>query len=88
MPRQIIDNLKPGEVVELAFNPGKRNEYCEYHVFLGILDEGEERRAAFAGIGHRGMYEWEAYRYEGRWAFGTSADRLSLYSTVVKLGSI
>lgn len=78
-----IDKLEKGTFVTLDFN----DRYQEDAVFLGIVGEGDDRRARFAqaGASHAAsangcyrMTEWEAYRYNGGWAFGTSAERLRL----------
>lgn len=74
--RRTIDTLTPGEAVRLGFV-----EYgSEPAIFIGIEGEGEERLATFeskdADNGH--TYRWQAYRYCGHWAYGTSADHLRL----------
>ena len=69
-----IDSLKPNTPVLLKFREG-----TEEATFLALIGEGDERRARF--IQHDdavGLYEWEAYRFRGRWAYGTSADTLRL----------
>lgn len=75
-----IDNLTVGAEVTLRFHGSFGNKtYDQSFVFLGIKGEGSERRAEFkyaAGTGGYGT--WEAYRYQGRWAYGSGADRLSL----------
>lgn len=84
-----IDKLTPGDFVELEFcGSGSlgNNAYDGKAVFLGIIGEGDDRTAKFAQSedSPRGfeqfvrMYEWEAYRYNGHWAYGTSAERLRL----------
>lgn len=82
-----IDTLKKGAKVTLAFYYGGKplNESAE---FLEIIGEGEQRRAKFRSVYNSPKssgesprhYEWEAYRYHKRWAYGTGADRLSLVS--------
>lgn len=58
-------------------------------LFIGIAGEGDDRRARFVsthkgednritGGDRDGFSTWEAYRYNGRWAFGASAERLSV----------
>lgn len=72
-----IDRLTPGQEVILKFHGSKSlgNEpHEETHTFLGIEGEGDERRAKFR---YNDM-EWEAYRYQGRWSYGTSAEKLSI----------
>lgn len=79
--RQRLDRIAAGSFVRLNFN----NRYEEKAVFLGVEGTGDKRRAKFLsttdpgkGIGGKGYYEWEAYRYNGGWAFGSSAERLIL----------
>lgn len=68
-----IDRLQPGAQVTLRFHGSMGNEtHDERATFQGIVGEGDDRLAQFDG--------WEAYRYRGHWAYGTSADRLSLIS--------
>lgn len=74
-----IDSLQPGTKVVLDF----AGKYTEEHVFQGIRGEGDSRVARFDGTSHLGgPYSWEAYRYNGRWAFGTSAEWLRLDKVV------
>ena len=75
-----IDNLKPGQNVILGFVGS-----AERSMFLEISGEGESRTAKFVSIdGSGAFYTWEAYRYNKRWAYGTSAQRLSLLKTFYK----
>ena len=69
-----IDSLKPNTPVLLKFFRS-----TEEATFLAIVGEGDERRARFVQHDDAiGLFEWEAYRFQGRWAYGTSAERLSL----------
>ena len=75
-----IDSLKPGTTRELQFNAefqGPGRAYREEATFLGIEGTGDERRARFDS-----GYEWEAYRYNGHWAYGSSAETLRLIREV------
>ena len=75
-----IDSLKSLSAVVLDFN----GKFTEPAVFLGIEGEGDDRRAKFAQPTEHtesGYYTWDAYRYNGKWAYGTSAERLSLVSS-------
>lgn len=74
-----IDQLRPGTVVVLGFK-----DYQDRATFLGIADEGDERRASFRELLGRSdeTFDWEAYRYQGHWAYGTSADYLRLAEVV------
>lgn len=68
-----IDSLKPNETVTLRFNGSKSlgNEpFEDSYTFLEIVGSGEDRRAMFTDL--------EAYRYKGHWAYGTSAEKLTV----------
>jgi hypothetical protein len=88
-----IDNLIPGSLVNLVFHPGigsftkKEDVTPEEAFFIKIEGAGDDRRATFVQLDYMNQpYTWQAYRYKGRWAYGTGADKLSLDS-VVELGS-
>lgn len=54
-------------------------EGVEETVLERVEGVGGERTAHFRSLGAGGVwYPWEAYRYQGRWAYGTGADRLRL----------
>lgn len=72
-----IDQLSPGQEVKLKFHGTKsfgNPAYEEVHTFLGMEGEGNDREAIFSD----GYIQWHAYRFEGRWAYGSSAEKLSL----------
>jgi hypothetical protein len=74
-----IDNLTPGTTVTLRFNGPKslgNAPWEEEFLFLGIEGSGDDRHARFTSDDLSGA--WEAYRYNGHWAYGSSAERLSL----------
>lgn len=77
-----IDRLAPDTLVRLRFVGRWGNETREeWARFLGIDGTGDERLAKFRSFYDGkpgGTYDWEAYRYSGRWAYGTSADPLQL----------
>lgn len=81
-----IDKLEPGQIVTLAFHKGASTTMEkggrvdeEDAVFLGIDGEGDDRTARFVSASTRwGMHYWRAYRFQGRWVFGSSAERLSV----------
>lgn len=74
-----IDSLQPAQVVVLKFTTSRGEFTTEYADFVGITGTGEKRRATFRSDDGRGkLFTWEAYRFQGRWAYGSSADRLSL----------
>lgn len=79
-----IDKLIPGDLVTLGFCGSDNKVHTEEPaVFLGHIGYGVTRRAEFAQVdrdnGNR-IYEWETYRYNGGWAYGSSAERLRLLS--------
>lgn len=77
-----IDSLKAGDKVVLEFTGSMGNEgHVETMIFKGITGEGTQRRATFADV-YDSTSDWEAYRYNGYWAYGTSADRLRLLEVV------
>lgn len=66
-----IDSLNVGDKVRLEFCGSRslgNDPYTDDCVFEGIVGEGDARRAVFG--------DWEAYRYNGGWAYGSSAERL------------
>lgn len=79
--RPRIDRLTPGTPVTLLFTGEDRIGSA---LFLGITGDGDKRHAHFVSTSTTGdlgvarTYTWEAYRYRGAWAYGTSADRLTL----------
>ena len=82
-----IDSLTPGTPVRLKFcaeYSGKDGAYEEDAVFVKLEGEGDDRLATFltpdreTWSGTFAAYEWQAYRYKGRWAYGSSAETLRL----------
>lgn len=75
-----IDSLTPGSFVTLRFNGA--TDHTEQATFVRVKGEKQDRRAVFYSVGRNGGYEWEAYRFNGGWAYGSSAERLSLVNVV------
>ncbi len=82
-----IDSLTPETPVRLKFCAefqGKDGAYEEDAVFVKLEGTGDDRRATFrtkdkeTWSGTFAAYEWEAYRFKGRWAYGSSAETLRL----------
>lgn len=75
-----IDQLEPGTKVTLRFGGSFGNHtHLDESYFVEIKGSGEDRRAVFSFTEKVDEHStWEAYRYNGRWAYGSSADRLSL----------
>ncbi len=70
-----IDTLQPGDHVVLWFADSGDGFY-ECADLLRIDGAGDARQAWFRS--HGGTAEWSAYRYKGRWAFGSGAARIRL----------
>lgn len=75
-----IDSLHPGSIVALKFHARSYNgPREESSFFVKITGEGNDRRATFMSKDYDGsLYEWEAYRHNGHWAYGSGGDRLSV----------
>jgi hypothetical protein len=72
-----IAKLKPGTKVRLLFKGSRSlgNEPYELDMtFKSVQGIGEDQTATFDEAGQ----EFTAYRFRGRWCYGTSAERLSL----------
>lgn len=77
-----IDNLNPGELVTLRFHGSRslgNDAYDEQFKFVGIEGVGDDRRAGFTDA-HSDLDStaWQAYRFRGRWVYGSSAEKLSI----------
>lgn len=79
-----IDNLTPDDIVILGYCGNDKKVHTEeMAMFVGITGTGPNekynRLATFISMDENDQpYEWSAYRYEGGWAYGTSAQRLRL----------
>lgn len=76
-----IDQLTPGTQVVLGFVGWGNTLTTDNATFVGVTGAGDDRRATFRSANThspRGSYEWDAYRYNGGWVYGTSAQRLRL----------
>jgi hypothetical protein len=79
-----IDQLVPGDMVTLGFcDSSQKVAFEEHALFVAHVGYGPSRRATFAQVdrdnGNR-VYQWDAYRFDGSWSYGTSAQRLRLMS--------
>ena len=83
-----IDQLKPGSEVMLSFDGAKP----ERAVFVRIKGEDDERHAQFVSMddgkssinGVPYLYVWDAYRFQGRWVYGSGANRLTLVDVITE----
>lgn len=72
-----LDSIAPGESVTVKFHGSKilgNDSYTLDLVLSQRTGSGEDRRVTFAD----GNDTFEVYRYDGHWAYGTSAERLSI----------
>lgn len=77
--RPRIDSLTSGDVVLLDFN----GKYEEHAIFVSMENRGKpDRSAKFVQASGGRVLEWEAYRYNGMWAYGSSAERLSVVEAI------
>jgi hypothetical protein len=90
--RPRLDSIKPGSVVEIDLRSGTRSiDRTETVIFAGVKGEGDDRRAVFVqGVttpflkDGKNYFEWEAYRYLGGWAYGSSADSLGVVRVIAE----
>jgi hypothetical protein len=76
-----IDDLRRGQTVVLRFCGSRElgnQPYTETARFNGVIGRGEDRRAVFESRDGDRTYTWNAYRFEGEWAYGSSAEPLRL----------
>jgi hypothetical protein len=75
-----LDTLPAGTRVTLALHGWAGSVEYMTQTFVGITGAGDERRATF---NDEMTGDWDAYRYEGGWAYGSSAQRLQLLEVQV-----
>lgn len=76
-----ISNLRPGDKVTLIFHGSRSlgNEpYTDDVELLGFAGEGATQRAQFGNPDYPGQDEWEAYKFNGRWCYGASAEKVTV----------
>lgn len=87
-----IDDLTRGQQVMLRFCGSTElghKPYTEEANFRGVIGKAEDRRAVFESVdGDGSTYKWNAYRFEGDWAYGTSAERLQFVRAIDPAASI
>jgi hypothetical protein len=71
-----IDQLTPGSIVMLAYADG-----TDRALFRGITGTGNDRYAQFTDSNGT---EWDAYRFRGGWAYGSSGQRLRLVQVITE----
>lgn len=73
-----LDKVAPGSLITWM-DPKHPDDEPERAILLSHQGEGEDRTITLAQrAGSGNLYNWDLYRYKGRWAYGTSADRFSL----------
>jgi len=82
-----IDNLKPCTLVELEFSNqwslSEKEPSTEHAVFVGMSGSGDERLAEFISPTNSDqMFTWSAYRYKGRWVYGSGAAPVRLVNVI------
>lgn len=73
-PAKRISAANVGRVLHLAFH-SPHAPTDEDHTLVKLEGKGDDARATFRDVS--GM-EWQAYRFNGRWAYGSSANRLQV----------
>lgn len=80
MAAKTIRNLVPGENVRLHFHGSKQFGNEAYDMDATFVEFNEDKtRAVFAMDGDAGS-TFEAYKFSNRWAYGSSAERLTIAS--------
>lgn len=73
-----ISTLKPGDNVRLKFHGSKQFGNDPYEMDATFVEFKEDKtRAVFLMDGSAGS-EFEAYKFSNRWAYGSSAERLTI----------
>jgi hypothetical protein len=79
-----FDKVPVGSVI-ITHDP--KYGYEDSAILVGRTGEGENREIQLVSrAGSRDAYEWGIYRFQGRWVYGTSADRIQLWSYVDPVG--
>lgn len=74
-----LDSIAVGEAVTVTFQGSKilgNDSYTLDLVVAGREGTGDDRRVTLDEAD--GGAEFDVYRFQGRWAYGTSAERLSV----------
>ena len=80
MATKTIRNLVPGEKVSLHFHGSKQFGNDPYDMNATFVEFNEDKtRAVFAMDGDESS-TFEAYKFSNRWAYGSSAERLTIAS--------
>lgn len=72
-----ISSLKPGDNVRLKFHGSKQFGNDPYEMDVKFVEFKEDKTRAVFHMDDAGS-EFEAYKFSNRWAYGSSAERLSI----------
>lgn len=73
-----FDKITPGSIIEVAIGGTEETVF-----FLGVTGTKDDREANFTQRAPQGdLYDWSAYRFNGRWVYGSSADPIKPVSVV------
>lgn len=77
-----ISSLKPGETVRLKFHGSKQFGNDPYELDAEFIAFNADKTRATFNLepDAESKDEFEAYKYVNRWAYGTSAEKLSIVS--------
>jgi len=73
-----ISTKNVGEIFELHFHGGMNQDRWDFYRLIKVEGKGDDARATFQDLEPNETFEWEAYRFNGHWAYGSSANRLSV----------
>ncbi len=80
-----IKSLKPGQQLILTFKNASNKVISEEEAtFVSYAKNGDEQTATFSQVNPTTgkTYEWDAYRFQNRWVYGSSAEPLSIKELV------
>lgn len=78
MPAKTIRTLKSGEEVRLRFHGSKQFGNEPYELDATFVELREDGNRAVFHLDGDTSDEFEAYKYSNRWAYGSSAERLTV----------
>ena len=87
-----LGSIPVGHFVKIHFRGSKSlgNEpYDEVAQVVAHLGDGDNERVRLSALGYGGAdIDFEAYRFEGHWAYGSSAERLSVLDSSPTLDAL
>lgn len=73
-----ISTLNPGENVRLKFHGSKQFGNDPYEMDVKFVEFKEDKSRAVFRMDESDGSEFEAYKFSNRWAYGSSAERLTI----------